>query len=211
MPRTTVALAAALLLVPGCHARFKKHVGNIDDARSEAYSVPAPRVSLGKLWGDDPVSFVVNVGQTVNEFAVQRRIEEAVDPAKVGYALQDGMGDALGEGPPFAYSDQRTADAVVQLEVTDWGLTVPAIGAPGEFHYNVRVRIYQADGKLVYKSSTRCGGAVGRPNELSLALGTVNNVGQVMDMEDAEIQAAFDETAQRCGQEIARKMRKHAG
>jgi len=39
----------------------------------------------------------------------------------------------------------------------------------------------------------------------------VSNVDQIMEMEDHEIQAAFEEVARWCGMEIAMKMRKHGG
>jgi len=208
--RTALAVILALS-VTGCHAKFKKAAPNIDQVRTQTYAMTPPHVYLGKVVDDNPVGVIVNVAQGVNEVAIRRRIQDAVDPERVATALHQGLAEGLGHGPPFSWTDAHDADATVQLEVANWGLEAFSLGAQGHFTYDVRVRIYQADGKRVYSARTNCDSEAGNPHELSVALGLVSNVDQIMDMEDAEIQAAFDEVARWCGMEIAMKMRKHGG
>ena len=200
-----------LLLLTGCHAKLKREAPNMDDVRTQAFTTSGPVVQLGAIHDDSLVAAVVNTMQTVKAIEVARRIEDAVDIHGVNYALQEGIADGLQEGPPFAYTDAAAADGTLQLEILAWGLRVPYLGAPGEFTYDVRVRLYSADGKRIYGQRTRCETAAGAPPEISMALGTVNNVKQLQEMSDEEIQAAFEKVAVWCGLEIVRKLRKHAG
>jgi hypothetical protein len=124
--------------------------------------------------------------------------------------MQEGVAEVLGDGPPFAYTDDKAA-ANLQLEVLSWGLLVPYLGAPGEFYYDLRVRIYKPDGERVYKTRMHCSTAAGSPPAESLVFGTVDNVKQLEQMSDEQIQDAFDAVARWCGGQLVSKMRRHAG
>lgn len=204
-------LLLVLVLLSGCHARLKRAVPHMDDVRTQAFTTHEPIVRLGMLHDDGLVGAVVNTMQTAKGIKVARHIEDAVDIHGVNYALQEGIADGLQDGPPFAYTDARAADGTLQLEILAWGLVVPYLGAPGEFTYDVRVRLYDAKGRRLYRQRTRCETAAGAPPEVSMALGTVDNVRQLEEMSDEEIQAAFEQVASWCGLEIVRKLRKHAG
>jgi hypothetical protein len=207
-----VAFAVLLALsFTGCHAKFKKAAPGIDQVRTQTYAMTPPHVYLGKIYDEGPVGIIVNTVQTVNEVAIRRRIQDAVDREQVATALHKGVAEGLGDGPPFSWTDGREAEATVQLEVANWGLEAYEIGAQGKYTYDVRVRVYQANGKRVYSARTNCDSEAGDPHELSQALRLVSNVDQIMEMEDHEIQAAFEEVARWCGMEIAMKMRKHGG
>ncbi|MBW1880024.1 MAG: hypothetical protein JRJ84_16805 [Deltaproteobacteria bacterium] len=214
MSGLTLRAALAVLFalsVTGCHAKFKKAAPGIDQVRTQTYAMTPPHVFLGKMVDDGPVGIIVNVAQGVNEVAIRRRIQDAVDREDVATALHKGVAEGLGDGPPFSWTAGREADATVQLEVANWGLEAYTLGAQGRFTYDVRVRVYTASGKRVYSARTNCDSMAGDPHELSQALGLVSNVDQIMEMEDHEIQAAFEEVARWCGMEIAMKMRQHGG
>lgn len=209
---------ALLLLLPaalGCHAKFKKHAPDIDQVDAQVLINSGPTVYLGRLDSGDSlvanlVDLAVNVSQAINEVEVANRIARAVDLQASNEALERGFARTLGDGPPFAYVLDG-APARVQMEIVDWGMTAPFLGARAQFDYTVRVRIYLADGERVYSSRTQCSTGAGAPPAVSQALGLVSNVKQLETMTDADIQAAFDAVSEWCGQEVVRKMRKHAG
>lgn len=208
--RTTL-LVLALLLLGGCNARFKKAIATMDDVKSEAYTRTRPNVQLGMLYGNDVVSAVVNTAQAVGSIAVERRIEKAVDPRHVAGALQAGLGDGLGSGPPFRLSQRPKADGLVEMSVLDWGMSVPHLGSPGVFYYRVRARVYVPSGRRIYHRRVTCSTGVGAPREVSMVLGTVNNVKQIREMSDDQIEHAFEVTAHWCGTVIAQRMRRAGG
>jgi len=202
-------LATLGVLGPGCHAKFKKEAPTLGAVSTQAFVTGHPYAHLGRMYGADIASDVVNVVQAVREVDQATRIAQAVDLPMVNQALVDGFAEALGSGPPFAY-DPGSGN-VLQLEVDDYGLYVPYLGAPGEFTYLIRVRIYKADGDRVYKSRVKCTAGVGNPTATSVALDAVNNVKQLKTMTDGEVNVAFQDIAYWCGQEMVRKIRRHAG
>jgi hypothetical protein len=212
----TLAVTAVALLGPGCHAKFKKYAPTLGEVRLQTVTTGAPYVSLGKVYTDndsliDLVGTAVNVVQTVKEIDQSDRIARAVDIQKVNAALQAGVQETLGSGPPFAWTDKAQAPAVLQLEILDYGLAVPGLGARGVFTYSMKARIYKADGDRVYSYSMTCDSAAGMPDSVAAALGVVNNVKQLNEMSNAQIQEAFDAMAHWCGSAFVVKMRKHAG
>lgn len=206
--------ASALLFGTGCHAKFKKAAPTIDSVDVQVLINAGPQVYLGRMDSGDSlvanlVDLAVNVNQMVNEVQVADRIARAVDLHATNQALEQGFARTLGDGPPFPYV-QDQAEARVQMEVVSYGMTAPFLGAQASFDYDIRVRIYQGT-ERVYSARTHCDTAAGAPTELSRALALVNNVQQFDMLTDPEIQQAFDDVAVWCGQEIIRKMRKHAG
>lgn len=198
------------LLATGCYAKFKKAAPYLDTVDIQTFQVGPPFVFLGKAGGDDLVSAMVNVAQAVQEAELTERIVGAVDVGRVNTAMSTGLADGLGGGPPFAYAD-AAPQGLVQLEVTSYGMTVPAIGMPGVFEYNLRVSVFDAEGRRVYRRPLSCSTGVGAPPAISQALFTVNNARQLRQMRDAEIHAAFEAVAEWCGMRLAAEMRRHAG
>lgn len=211
-----------LLPLTGCHAKFKKAVPTIDDINVQVITTGGPYVELGKVWGTPDTgnsavnaalgiaAVAVNVAQTINEVDQTQRIYDAVDIDSVNGAVVDGLADTLGSGPPFAFTAED-ADATLQLEVLSYGLYVPYIGAPGEFTYDLRARMYKADGERVYKTRMSCEVGAGDPQASEVVLGVVNNIRQLEELTDAQINDAFATLAYYCGEKFLVKMRKHAG
>ena len=209
--KTLLTLCLGMSLFGGCHTTFRHNAPTIDTLNAQAFTTTAPHVNLGNLYQNDLISMAVNTYQGVQENRAERRIRDGLRPEGVTTALTTSFGDALGSGPPFAYTSQPTADATLQMEVLSYGMEVPYIGAQGIFEYRIRVRAYRADGRQVYKARVSCSNAAGAPRDVSVAFGTVNNVRQLEEMSDAQIQTAFDKVAEWCAWEVVRKMRKHAG
>lgn len=207
-------LLSALVVGPGCHAKFKKYAPTIESVDVQVLTTGGPSVYLGRLDSGeglvaDIVDTAVNISQAVNEIQVGTRIASAVDIERTNAALEHGFARTLDGGPPFPYVEDGGA-ARVQLEVLSYGMEAPYLGAQASFKYDIRVRIYKG-AERVYSARTTCDTAAGYPSEISQALDLVNNRAQIDALTDEEIQAAFDAVAEWCGQEIVRKMRKHAG
>ncbi len=207
-------LASSAWLGLGCHAKFKKYAPTIESVDVQVLTTSGPSVYLGRLDSGDGllnniVDLAVNVNQMVNEVQVANRIANAVEIAATNEALEGGFANTLRDGPPFPYVREGGA-ARVQMEVVSYGMNAPYLGAQASFTYDIRVRIYQGT-ERVYSARTSCDTAAGYPDSVSQALSLVNNIQQVNSLTDDEIQSAFDVVAQWCGQEIVRKMRKHAG
>jgi hypothetical protein len=212
--RLLVALALPLVLT-GCHAKFKKEAPTLGEVRTQIVVTGAPYVELGKLAveGDGVLAAaaaVVNVVQEVKGIDQTKRIMRAVQVDEVNAEFNDGLKETLGDGPPFAYTEEKKSH-VLQLEVLSWGLEVPYLGAPGVFTYDLRARIYKKNGDRVYSARTSCSTGAGNPTSLEQVLGVVNNVKNLKEMSDAEINDAFKSVAYWCGQEFVTKMRRHAG
>lgn len=210
-----LALTGSLLLGTGCHAKFKKAAPTLGQVDAQVIINSGPSVYLGRMDSGDSlvaniVDLAVNVSQAINEVEVADRIVNAVDVNRTNESMERGFAKTLGDGPPFAYVLDG-APATVQMELVDWGMIAPFIGAQAQFDYTIRVRIYKADGERVYSARTQCSTSAGAPPAVSRALGLVSNIKQIEMMSDEEIQGAFDAVGEWCGQEIVRKMRKHAG
>ncbi len=207
-------LLSSAMLGTACHAKFKKYAPTIDSVDVQVLTSSGPSVYLGRLDSGeglvaDIVDTVVNVSQAVNEAQVANRIAAAVEIGRTNEALERGFARTLQDGPPFPYVEDSGA-ARVQMEVVSYGMQAPYLGAQASFNYDIRVRIYKG-AERVYSARTGCDTAAGYPDELSQALDLVNNRQQIDALTDKEIQDAFDAVAQWCGQEIVRKLRKHAG
>ncbi|MBX2799915.1 MAG: hypothetical protein KTR31_19705 [Myxococcales bacterium] len=224
----TIALFAALMSLVGCHAKFKREVGNIDDVQLQIITQSGPNAQLGQVYAvvdPDPeteeeaaanavaavAAGVINVVQAVKEEEVRRKLADAVDIEATNSAMLQGVADTLGGGPPFSVAGSGASDNLLQLEVMSWGLSVPNIGAQGTFTYQVRARVYKADGDRIYSSRMTCEIAAGTPGAGSVALGLVNNVKQIKKMSNEELQTSFSAMAEYCGSVFVAKMRRHAG
>ena len=217
-PLLPAVLMLSLGLLPGCHARFKKNAPLIDEVRVQALTVGGPQVTLGKVNavpGNSPLAQIaaagVNIAQSVNEVNQERRIAGAVDVNAINEGLNMGIVETMGDGPPFGTTEDSAAPDLLQLEILEYGVYVPHIGAPGQFTFSARARVYRGSGKRVYKHNMTCTGSLGDPKVAGVVLGTVNNLKQLNEMSDDEVNEAFVGMARYCGQQFAVKMRKHAG
>lgn len=207
------------LLLCACHAKFKKNAPDLDHVRVQIVNTGGPYVNLGKVAPHDPspeahiVAAAINTGQAIREVNVGAEFAQRVDPMPLNDAMTQGMLDTIREGPPFALTTDEQVGHVLQLEVLSYGLNVPYLGAPGQFTFDVRARLYRGDtGDRVYSTSLSCdSGGVGSPDAASVVFSTVNNVKQLRNMSDEQIQQAFDDMAYWCGTYFASRMRKHAG
>ena len=204
------AFTALVVFSGGCHAKFKREVGSLGAVRAQTIVTGQPDVELGKIYDDSLAAAVFNVVQEVRSASPAMRIASAVKIEQVNDAMKGGFAEVLGDGPPFAYTEDKSAPTL-QMEVLSWGLYVPYIGAPGEFTYDLRVQLYKPDGDRIYKTRIHCTTTAGAPPTESLIFGTVNNVKQLEQMSDAQIQDAFDAVARWCGGQLVSKMRRHAG
>lgn len=223
--RNLISLTLCAAVTTGCHAKFKKAVPTIDDINVQVVTTGGPYVELGKVWGTpetnnptanllmDVAAVAVNVSQEIKAIDHTTRIYNAVDIQGVNAAMTQGLGETLGGGPPFAYGSSTDTDATLQLEVLSYGLYVPYIGAPGEFTYTVRARMYRNDGTgdRVYSKTLTCEVGAGDPTAGEMVLGVVNNIRELNEMSDEEINQSFADMAYYCGTEFVVKMRRHAG
>jgi hypothetical protein len=205
----TAWLLGVATVMPGCHARFKKYVDQIDEVRPQVITQAGPSVSLGGAGGDDLASAVVNVVQGVRAMKAADRLASAVRIDGVNSAFAAGVVEALGSGPPFGTSPDQDA-SLLQVEVVNYGLEAPVMGMAGTFNYDLRVSIYLPGGKKVYSAHHSCNVAFGDASAFSRAFGTVDNVRQLNEMSDDQIQEAFEWGARACGPQLVARMRKHA-
>ena len=197
-----------LLISTGCHAKFKKHAGTLGEVRTEVHTTAGPSVNLGYADGDDTITAIVNVVQAAKSISQTRQMAEALDPGKVSASLDAGVAESIGSGPPFGWTDDEGAH-LLQMELIDWGVSVPGLGMPGVFDFTVRTRIYKTDGERVYSARLTCVSSLGDPNVAEVVFGVVNNVGELKDMSDEELQATFESIAHGCGDQLVLKMRRH--
>lgn len=204
--RIAWALMITSTLLGGCHAKFKKHAPELGAVRPQVVPIAAgPSVVVGSSG-----NAVVDVVSGVRAIDVAEKLSRQVDVNKVNEAFQAGLAETLGKGPPFGLTDKPKAP-VLQVEVVNYGLTIPQMGGAGFFTYDLRVRIYDVDGERVYSTSTSCQVPVDGANAISEVLGMRDNLGNVMEMRKKEIQAAFDAAGDQCGRELVALMRRHAG
>ena len=205
-----------LLLLPlaACHPIFKREAPTLGAVRPQVVLTGGPYVQLGHVENPNGavglVGTVVNIVQDVKSVNLAERVERAVQIPDVNAAFVDSLVKTLGEGPPFGTTTDPKAP-LLQLEVQSYGLEVPYLGAPGEFVYNLRARIYKPDGKRVYVAYFNCAIGAGDPSVPEVVFGVVNNVQTINDMTDAELNQSFLTIADYCGQQVVLKMRKHAG
>jgi hypothetical protein len=203
-------MLVGMVVLGGCHQRFKKNVGSVGDVRPQVLVTTGPSVMLGGSSGDGLLAAAVNVTQAVRSVNTAERLAGAVDIERVNSAFAESLVQSLGAGPPFGTTPDAKA-SVLQVEVISYGLEAPAMGMQGTFNYDLHVSIFKADGTKVYNAHQGCNVAFGDASGLSQALGTVNNVKQINEMTDEEIQAAFEGAAAGCGQQLVMKIRQHAG
>lgn len=207
MRRSLLLVVSALLV--GCHSTFRRALPDIQTVNAQAFTTTPPHARLGRINDPTLLSAPINSYQGIQEARVEQRLRDALEPTGVTGSLVSGFGDALGSGPPFAFTTRDDADATVQIEVLSYGMEVPWLGAQGVFEYRLRVRAYRSDGRRIYSARATCSNAVGAPRDVAAAFGTVNNTQQLERMSDAQVQSAFDKVAEWCGWEVVRKMRVH--
>ena len=208
MVRTTLLLS--LLLVAGCHARFKKAAPGIGNVRIEVVNLGGPSVSLPSSGSDSVVGAVLDVTQAVRAGNIARHIQDKVDPNQVNQAFADGFADGIGSGPPFGYA--ADAPDLLQYELTGWGMGMTSFTSPGVYFYQLRVRGYHADGKKFYKSGVTCATNAGTTGWLELSpFGPDSNPEKIKNLPPEKVQAIFDATAKDCATQALLLLRKHAG
>ncbi len=207
----TRLLPLLILLLTGCHAKFKKYASTLGTVRVQVVNTGGPYVELGKVYSQQPnlLTDVVNIVQEVRSLDLTNRIAAAVQVAAVNDALAAGYIETMGGGPPFGTSPE--SQALLQLEVESYGMYVPYLGAPGQFTYTARAVVYKADGERIYRKRLTCSAGVGDPNLAAVVLGAVNNAKQLDTLSDADINAIFVDTARWCGSRFVLTMRQHAG
>ena len=214
-----------LLAVLGCHATFHKNAPDLHQVRVQVTMSGEPDVDLGKFdqQNQGPVSRTPQAGnmmeaqamdaeQTATEMDLERALAHRVAPHPLTEKMTQGLLDTMQNGPPFALTTDPQVKSTLQIDVTSYGLSVPYIGAPGEFVFDVRARLTRGDnGKVVYSTSLRCDTEAGDPMASARALDAVDHVREIQRMSDEEHQAAFNDMAYYCGTYFATRMRKHAG
>ena len=208
MSRALAVLSLALLAT-GCHARFKKHVGSIDDVRPEVAMPGGPYVALGGVQGDGLLAAAVNITQGVKSIDLTKRVRAVVDPDEVAAAFTDELDQVLGDGPPFAVDEG--SDTLLQIRVDGYGIEVAQLGMPGALTYHLSTQIYLPDGKRVYTARHHCAVPFGDPSAVAVVFGAVNNSKAIKDMSDREIADMFAGGARWCAQVTAMRIRKHGG
>jgi hypothetical protein len=209
MSRVSVALAVLALSATGCHSKFKKHVGSIDDVRMEMAMPGGPYVALGGVEGDGLLAAAVNITQGVKSIDLTKRINEAVDPADVSGAFTEKLDQVMGKGPPFAI--KKNSDTLLQITMEGYGIEVAGLGMPGALTYHLSTRIYLPDGERVYTAGHDCAVPFGDPSAVAVVFGAVNNSKAIKDMSDREIADMFAGGARWCAQLSAMRIRKHGG
>jgi hypothetical protein len=215
-----------LLTLLGCYATFHKNAPDLQQVRVQVVLSGEPDVNLGKFdqQNQGPVSRVpqnaenmmdaqaMEAEQTADEIDLERALAHRVTPEPLTEKMTQGLLDTMQDGQPFALTTDPQVKHTLQIDVTRYGLSVPYIGAPGEFVFDVQARLTRGDtGKLVYSTSLRCDTDAGDPTASSVALDAVDHVREIERMSDEELQAAFDDMAYYCGTYFASRMRKHAG
>lgn len=214
-----------LLALLGCHSTFHKNAPDLHQVRVQVTMSGEPDVNLGKLdqQNQGPVSRVPQSGnmmdaqamdaeQTASEIDLERNLARRVAPQPLTERMTQGLLDTTQDGSPFALTTDPQVKHTLQIDVTSYGLSVPYIGAPGQFVFDVQARLTRGDtGKLVYSTSLRCDTEAGDPVASAVALDAVDHVREIEKMSDEELQAAFNDMAYYCGTYFAERMRKHAG
>lgn len=211
-----LSLVALLLFSAGCHAKFKKHAAGLGAVRPQVVHLTGPTVVLGGLDAEDGapgeplVEAVTGIAQQIRGEMLADRLARAVDTEVVDTSLVVALDETLGSGPPFALTDDPSAP-LLQLELTNYGLYVPTMGAQGRFEYQIRARIFLPDGTRVYTTHQSCSVPAGQPSPLARATNTVDNFRQIRRMSDAQITQAFAVAAETCGAALTARIRRHAG
>ncbi|HHO51829.1 MAG TPA: hypothetical protein ENK18_13360 [Deltaproteobacteria bacterium] len=225
--RRLVTSGMFAIWVTGCHAKFKREVGSIDAVQLEIITQSGPSASLGGVAVPvDPTpesdaeavvdgiagvaAGVFNLTQAVKAAKISDRLASTIDIDRTNSAMLEGIAAALGH-TPFSVVRADQGGDLLQLEVLNWGMQVAGLGNQGRFTYEVRARIYKADGERVYSSRLSCELAAGAPGAEARALNLVNNVKQLDEMSDEQLQESFEAMAGYCGEVFVAQLRKHAG
>ncbi|MEZ4318538.1 MAG: hypothetical protein R3F61_13580 [Myxococcota bacterium] len=208
------SLLLLVVLLSGCHGRFRRSVDSLSEVRLAPDTRVEPDVDLGRIYTADPgvggmMADSYNLSQMLRENRMSAIVTEKLDPDQVSSAFAFGIRERLGDGPPFAAVDQ--ADARIELNVVDWGLSAGGYPFPAMFTYKVRARGVRSDGTRFYRATFRCTGDAGEARWIdAFGFGTANARG--LETLPAEVvQETFDKAAFQCGHQFAEKLRYHAG
>ena len=219
-------MSILLLALLGCHAAFRKEAAELHQVRVQVTMSGEPDVDLGKFdqQNQGPVSRVpqnsenmmdaqaMDAEQTADEVEIEAHLAQRVAPQPLSEKMTQGLLDTMQSGPPFALTANPQVKNTLQIDVTSYGLSVPYMGAPGEFVFDVRARLTRGDtGKLLYSTTLRCDTEAGDPAASAVALDAVDHLREIERMSNDELQTAFNEMAYYCGTYFAKRMQKHAG
>jgi hypothetical protein len=218
LARVPPALAATslLALTTGCHARFKKAAPGLDEVQLQVVTTGYAKADLAAVpmgTGNDVVDaalLVANIGQEVRGWEQAARIGEAVEVEAVNAQLVAGITETLAAGTPFGIGTAK-GGPLLQIELMEYGMDVPYLGAEGRFEYQLKARMYDEDGRRIYKTRLTCDAGMRDPHLPEGALTFANNVRTLERMSDEDINAAFSAVARHCGQQFVVRMRRHAG
>lgn len=218
MVRASPALAAASLITlsTGCHARFKQAAPGLDAVQLQVVTSGHATAELAHVpmgTGNDVIDaalLVANIGQEVRGWEQAARIGDAVEVEAVNGQLVAGITETLAAGTPFGITAARGAP-LLQIELMEYGMAVPHLGAEGRFEYRLKARMYDESGRRVYRTRLTCDAGMRDPHLPEGALTLANNVRTLERMTDAQINEAFSAVARHCGQQLVVRMRRHAG
>jgi hypothetical protein len=215
-------LAAVLISLTGCHARYKKMAPRIGSVRPVVATPSAPSLNLGSAVAPsvgtgtvvgDVVEVVVAAGAVTQGPKAHAKLRRAVKPDDVAAALQAALMEAPGEAAvPHAIGSN--GKHVMRVEVTDYGIDVSS-GAP-EFFTSVSVRIdRKRDGKRIYRASTTCTESIGSMPNIPISavekLQTLQGLAEVTSLTNKELRAIAMNGIERCGERVVERMVRHAG
>ncbi len=195
-----------VLALTGCHARLKQVAPELSAVRTVSATQVRPHVDLGRTTQQDVRGSLLAMQQGAVEFEVLRRLLDEVDGPAVAWALEAGAAGALGAAPPLAWTGGDPFDATLRVDIIAYGLEAPFAGAPPEFVTAVRVRLFTPDARVVYRASQRCRAQVPESRWAPGWWGTWANKAAIDKLDDGQLQAAFEEVAHRCGEEVVEEM-----
>lgn len=216
----SLLLAAALVGLTGCHARYKKMSGRIGSVQPMVANPGEPMVDAGGL-GDsditgtaveDAVDVVVGVGVAVKAAKVQTRLQRAVEPEEVAAALESSILQAPAKrGLPHRISPE--GKHLMRIEIVDYGVGVASSGPVVQTTISVRID-RKRDGKRIYRATTSCEEPLANMSDIAIPgaeqIRTLQALAQVQELNRAELRAATLLGVERCGEQVVDKMVRHA-
>lgn len=205
-PARLLMLLVALgpVAVGACHPRLKRAAPTLDAVAITLRNDNPPQLSFGDLDVGGPMATGYAWQVLTSKAALTALLDERVDRERMGAAFAFGVREALGPGPPFAAVDQ--ADAVLELEITRWGLEVNGFPLPASLDLRVRVTGVHG-GRRFYRDRFRCLGNAGTVRWVESAI----SAGGRARIPTSVVQDTFDAGAYSCGRVLAARIRNQAG
>lgn len=216
----SLMLAAALVGLTGCHARYKKmsrHIGSVQPAVGNPGEpmVDVAGASGGNTTGtavEEAVDVVVGVGVAVKASKVQARLQRAVEPDEVAEVLEASILQAPAKrGLPHKISPK--GKHLMQIDIIDYGIGVSSAGPVVETTIQVRID-RKRDGKRIYRATTSCAEPLAGMSDIVIPgaeqIQTLQALAQLEEMNRKELRKATLLGVERCGEQVVDKMVRHA-